>query len=178
MSGRTGGKTNPERDHEQNVSFHPQNAAELADYLLPHYSRIKQDSPKILDACSGEGFLGRALLEQVEKFSNEPILNSIDSLYGQDIMQETEQYDLIICNPPWSLKKSLPIFNHLYSLLAPGGVMLFVINLVFCYQGSDRAEVLNYQKYYFLPRWTFKSSGRPLLDCGVMVCHQDWKVPK
>ena len=67
---------------------------------------------------------------------------------------EREKFDVIICNPPWKLNVALPIYKHLEKLLAPNGVLIFIINNVFCYQGSDRAEELDYQKYYFLPRWT------------------------
>lgn len=184
MAGRTGGKTNMDRDHEQNIGFHPQNASELAEYLLPHYERIARDAGdfNILDACSGAGALGSAFSEAAGRCDPEGItkvcLESVDEIHGQDIFEERGEYDLICCNPPWALKKALPIYNHLLSLLSPSGVLMFIVNCVFAYQGSDRAEQLKYQKFYFLPRWTFKPSGRPLLDCGVMVYHADSFVPR
>lgn len=179
MNGRTGGITNNNRDHEQNVGFHPQNAKELAEYLLPHYEHI-QSPVEILDACSGrDGVLGKAFNDALIGHG-ERRLRLLDSEFtGEDVLGHAERkYDIILCNPPWALKKSLPIYNHLLTLLSSRGVLIFVVNLVYCYQGSDRAEVLQYQKHYFLPRWTFKPSGRPLLDCGVMVYHADGNVPK
>lgn len=189
MSGRTGGRMNSERDHEQNIGFHPQNAKELAEYLLPHYAG--KDKAKILDACSGSvGVLGNAIKESLIHISKKAkyklfnkkqkaiLLDCIDKEEGRDILEHSQKkYDLIICNPPWKLTESLPIYNHLLDLLEPDGVLIFVINNVFVYQGSDRAEILQYQKYYFLPRWVFKPSGRPLLDCGVMVFHKNGIVP-
>lgn len=174
-SGRTGGKTSEDRDGAQDVFFHEQNAIELAEYLLPHYWHRENTPPFILDACSGSGILGNAVKKVLEKVNYSPVLFSAEIKNGWDVMKtnEREKFDVIICNPPWKLSVALPIYRHLEKLLAPNGVLIFIINNVFCYQGSDRAEELDYQKYYFLPRWTFKPAGRPLLDCGVMVKHEN-----
>jgi hypothetical protein len=178
MNGRTGGKTNIGRDHNQNVRFHTKNAIELAEYLLPHYSVLGGEI-NILDACAGDGVLGNAINIELKKHIGiDANVSFIDELYGHDVFDENGEYDLIICNPPWAIKQSLPIYNHLLSLLSQDGILIFIINNVFVYQGSDRAESLKYQKYYFLPRWTFKPAGRPLLDCGVMVYHENGQVPE
>lgn len=174
MNGRTGGKTNSGRDGAQDVCFHPDNARELARYLLPHYNRQKDDYPVVLDACSGNGVLGRAFSDELERLGCKPTVIEAEKKAGVDVLNipVSKKFDVIVCNPPWSLDQALPIFQHLETLLAADGVLFFVINNVFCYQGSDRAETLDYQKFYFLPRWTFKPAGRPLLDCGVMVKHE------
>ena len=175
MNGRTGGKTNSERDGSQDVAFHPDNARELAQYLLPHYDRQKDAWPAVLDACSGDGVLGAAFSRELKALGYKPVLFEAEKKNGFDVMDlpAGEKFDVIVCNPPWALEQALPIYHHLENLLTKDGVMFFIINNVFCYQGSDRAECLSYQKYYFLPRWTFKPAGRPLLDCGVMVNHKN-----
>lgn len=174
-SGRTGGKTSEDRDGAQDVFFHEQNAMEMAQYLWPHCWQPDNNFPYLLDACSGSGALGKAFKGVMETRGSKPVLYSAEIKNGWDVMKtnEREKFDVIICNPPWKLNVALPIYKHLEKLLAPNGVLIFIINNVFCYQGSDRAEELDYQKYYFLPRWTFKPAGRPLLDCGVMVKHEN-----
>jgi hypothetical protein len=169
---RTGGKATKERDHEQNIFFHEQNANEIAEYLYPHYKSFKKCV--ILDACSGLGVLGNAFSKRTGK----TMVFFYDKKDGADILKAAGEYDLIVCNPPWRLSEALPIYEHLLNLLSPNGILFFIINNVFCYQGSDRAEKLCFQKYYFLPRWTFKPAGRPLLDCGIMVYHKNGIIPQ
>lgn len=171
---RAGGSRN--RDHviDENIEFPLDYADQMAKYLLPHYSNLLV-TMKVLDACSGSGNLGSSFL----KYSAGHVCFYVDEFNGQDILQlDNEKFDLIICNPPWSLKIALKIYNKLLTLLSDDGILFFVINNVFCYQGSSRAEILKFQKYYFLPRWIFKPSGRPLLDCGVMVYHANGQIPK
>jgi hypothetical protein len=175
MNGRTGGITNNDRDHEQNIFIHPENAKEIVEYLSPHYKYI---SGEILDACAGYGTLGQAFLNSVCSSSRSWNLDLIEKANGQDILEHKgKKYDIIICNPPWKLKIALPIYNHLLTLLSDNGVLFLLINNVFVYQGADRAKELLYQKYYFLPRYVFKPAGRPLLDCGIMVYHANNKIP-
>lgn len=165
---RTGGiKT--EREVDENVYFHPRNAWEMFNYLSPHFAIPHDEAPQILDACAGSGILGKAVKEYYDISKTD----FVDIKHGADVLNINKKYDIIVCNPPWSLKISLPIYWRLVEhCLAPYGVLFFIINNVFCYQGSDRAEGLKYQKYYFLPRWTFHHANRPLLDCGVMVYHK------
>jgi hypothetical protein len=174
MNNRPGGKTT-KREVSENVEFYPDNAFELMHYLRPHFTMLFMSRPyrlKVLDACSGSGNLGNKF---EEIFSSKVDYAEIQN--GVNVHDIEEKYDVIICNPPWSLKISLPIYWKLVDLLRPDGILIFIINNVFCYQGSERASELKYQKYYFLPRWTFKHTGRPLLDCGVMVYHKDGIVP-
>ena len=174
MANRSGGIKNI-REVNETVYFHPENAKEMFNYLSPHLSGFcdcKDCSThiNILDACSGTGILGKAL----GSLFNGASINFVDINQNKNIFDVKEKYDFIVCNPPWSLKISLPIYWHLINnCLKKHGILFFIINNVFCYQGSDRAETLKYQKYYFLPRWTFKHANRPLLDCGVMVCYKD-----
>lgn len=192
MKSSTGGINR--RDHVPNdtVYFPAGYARQMVNYLEPHLYNIPLDG-KILDACSGSGVLGKAFFDLLTKWDQEyneefgyestpPTLTLAEKSYGLDVFHlspeiEDHKFDLIVSNPPRSLSVALPIYWHLVSLLADDGVLFFIINNVFCYQGSKRAETLKYQKYYFLPRWIFKPSGRKLLDCGVMVYHADGKVP-
>lgn len=166
---RSGGIKRP-FDNDNDVYFNDTNAFEMLDYLYPHYSKYKY--PAVLDACCGKGALGNALMKikpchvtsQDIKQSGESILD-YKALYN---------FDIILCNPPWH-PVELPeaIYYKLISMLNPDGVLIFIIDNVFCYQGIDRAKKLNFQKYYFLPRFVFKSSGKNLLDCGVLTYHKD-----
>jgi len=173
MGRRTGGiaiqgKTGVVRDND--VSFTLPVAQVVVDYLQPHYKKIY--SPTILDACANDGVLGYSIYNNCEYSQLE--LQDI-KVTGQKV-QDTDfggrVWDIIICNPPWTpVEEPLEIYNKLVSLLEKGGVLFFVINNVFCYQGWKRAVELKFQKYYFLPRYVFKASGKPLLDCGIMVYH-------
>lgn len=190
MKGRQGGGKTTERKVNNDVEFHPVNAYEMMNYLFPHVEDIAGSNRKIriLDACSGTGNLGNAtvkvvketieemekLFEDVNMDKTEIELEQVDIKHGRDVLELEGKYDIIVCNPPWDLKTSLPIYWHIVNNLMDKSrsTLFFIINNVFCYQGSERAESLQYQKYYFLPRWTFKHTGRPLLDCGVMVCER------
>jgi len=159
---RTGG-IRTDRTINEKVYFHPDNAIEMVQYILPHIEQGKK--LKTLDACSGSGNLGKAFDFWIDNCT----VDYVEFDDGNDILETFEKYDVIICNPEWSIKKSLPIYWHLIRYcMKPNAVLFFIINNVFCYQGSDRAEILEYQKYYFLPRWTFKHAERPFLIVGFL----------
>jgi hypothetical protein len=164
---------------ENDVFFNKPVAEFMLNYLKPHLP--KRDNLKILDECANDGVLGYTL----EKICSEK--NTISTLDIRDIKINGEsaldhkpdyKYDLIIVNPPF-VPVTLPesIYHHLYNLLSDDGVMLYIINSTFTYQGFDRAKELKFQKYYFLPRYTFRSVDRPLLDVGVMMCHKNKIMP-
>lgn len=172
MNRRMGGGKTTKREVSEDVEFLYANAEELFTYLQPHTQYLSSintdDNPiRVLDACCGEEKnLGRAIAS-VNGFTD---VTYIDIKNGHNIFDVNDKFDVIVCNPPWNLKTSLPVYKHLINnCMADDGILFFVINIVFCYQGSDRAEELKYQKFYFFPRWVFKHTGRPLLDCGVMV---------
>lgn len=174
---RTGGKALPgfRIATDNDVYFVKEEADIIFNYLLPHYENI--NNPVVLDACCNDGVLGKSFEKIIDckkveyqdiKKDNKSILNFFPNY----------KYDIILCNPPWTpVKVPLEIYNHLELLLSDIGILVFVINNVFCYQGWERASKLKYQKYYFLPRFVFKWSSRPLLDCGIMVYHKNNIIP-
>lgn len=168
---RTGG-TGIRTENPNNNTRTPKRTAEfIAEYLSSHYDNIPGH---MLDACAGDGVLGDAFMEKsiCQSLFDIDINPGKENIIKGDVLSLKFDFDIIICNPPWPEKIAKEIYHHLYCLLNDGGVMFFLINNVFCYQGYDRAVELPFQKYYFLPRYAFKESGRPLLDCGVMVAHK------
>lgn len=172
---------------ENDVYFNKPVSDFMIEYLNPHFSeKISNGNDlKILDACANDGVLGLSLSDYYGKQGICPSITLQDiKKTGQSITKYYpnggHRFDVIVCNPPW-VPSSLAeeIYHHLYkNLLKDDGVLIFIINSTFCYQGIDRAKELTFQKYYFLPRYTFKSVGRPLLDAGVMICHKNCVVPK
>ena len=167
------GKRNIIQDND--VFFNKPVAEFILNYIKPHLP--KRNNLKILDECANDGVLGQTLKTICSKENTISTLDIRDiKINGESALDHTPdyKYDIIIANPPW-VPVTLPesIYHHLYSLLAENGVMIYIINSTFVYQGIKRAEQLNFQKYYFLPRYTFKSVNRPLLDCGVMLCHKN-----
>ena len=184
MGRRGGGIAQTGREGRQDIQTHPVVAKAIMEYLRPHFIHLDGFNPLILDACAGDGVLGVALqgalywnsiLYSVDVVSKHSRVDERDTL---SVVRPGAGFNIIVCNPPWKEKDALAIWNHLYSLLAPDGILVFLINNVFCYQGVDRASVLNYQKYYFLPRYTFINAGKDLLDCGIMVTHKNNDVPR
>jgi len=171
MGKREGGIAQKEKPIITDIPTHPIIATEIAQYLKPHYEHLKKGV--ILDACAGAVTLGNTFFNELPKSF---LLTYQDiKISGKSILDFSpdEKYNIIVCNPPWHpVTLALQIWHKLYSLLADGGVMFYIINNTFCYQGAARAVNLNYQKFYFLPRFVYKSAGRPLLDCGVMVTHR------
>lgn len=174
MSQRNGGSQH-EPGGDNNVYFHPRNAEEVVTYLYPHFLPRLQFTPmesicSVLDACAGDGALGKVFETHYNCLVDYQDIK--DS--GKSILEYAPEgeFNIIVCNPPWiPVKLAEAIYRHLLTLLAPGGVLLFVINNTFAYQGSERALALPFEKFYFLPRYVFAASGRPLLDCGVMIHH-------
>lgn len=172
---RTGGIMQKEnRGNYQDTEFPIDYALQTFKYLKPHFPQ--KNDIRILDACSGSGNLGFSVCANCDSKSIGHYDCEIKE--GKDIFSQEGKFDIIVCNPPWKLNLALPIYEKLLTLLSDEGVLFFVINNVFLYQGSDRAEKLKFQKFYFLPRWVFKPSGRPLLDCGVAVYHANCELPK
>lgn len=164
------------------VYFQPEVASQMFDILLqrhglPHppfeESNGVRTYPEIrvLDACANDGVLGRALAGKIPG----AVLTLQDiKTAGISFLDESfgiRKFDYIVCNPPWKEQIAKPIYHRCLELLSPSGVLFFVINNVFMYQGRDRAVAIRCHKYYFLPRYIFKKSGRSLLDCGVAVHH-------
>ena len=172
MANRSGGVRH-EADGDNDVYFHRWNAEELISYLRPHYlKQLDRERCRVLDACAGEGVLGKVF---ARKYPQAAVVYQDIKTSGESILdfEDDEGFDIIICNPPW-IPVELPeaIYHKLDDdLLNPGGVLFFVINNTFCYQGPERALALDFQKFYFLPRYAFATSGKALLDCGVMVHH-------
>ncbi len=166
------------KSFDDNDVYFSEEVADVMIRTLKNHITYKKN-PKILDACAGpDGVLGKTLAKHCKteevwlqdiKYNGKSILN-----YKPDM-----KYDLIICNPPFvPVELAEDIFHHLYSLLDDDGIMFFVINLTFFYQGWERAKKLIYQKIYFLPRYVFAWMNRPLLDVGVAVTHKNKIMPK
>lgn len=183
---RTGGTA--KRGHRNkpvtdgDVYFQPDIADEMFDLLLARHRlahpifeevnghRIYADV-SILDVCANTGVLGKSLLSKIP--GGKLTLQDI-KISGKSFLDENykgRKFDYIVANPPWKEAIAKPIYQKCLELLSHEGVLFFVINNVFQYQGRDRAVQLKCHKFYFLPRYVFKRSGRPLLDCGVMVYH-------
>lgn len=172
--GRSGGVATGET-HDQNVYFIPEVAEIMFDYLKPHYADYK--CPLILDACCGSGVLGKSL-SKILNGKCKTTYHDIN-MNGQSILEYKThwKFDIIVCNPPWApVSTAEKIYHFLISMLSDAGVLFFIINNTFMYQGWERAVELQCSRYYFLPRYVFKWSGRPLLDCGAMVYHKS-QVP-
>jgi len=154
----------------------PEIAEAIAQHLKPH---IPTDHTiEMLDACANDGVLGRAFMRQVPSYY-QPDRHPGSSLEFQDIKISgkpllddklgRDEYDIILCNPPLKTAVAEPIFHFLKGKLRPRGVMFFMINLPFFYQGVERCRNLGIQKLYCLPCYAFAAAGRPLLDVGIGV---------
>jgi len=210
-SGRPGGKTGCGKPSDTNVYTDPRVADFIFAYLKPHFDDLIFHTQgiktldryiRIFDACSGKDHvLGNSIKNVISQ--NIYIPNSNLLLTYQDICMAGKSilnsshglgnYDIIVCNPPWHpTKQAEEIYWFLVNLLKPDGVLFFLINNVFCYQGRERAEKLLFQKFYFLPRYVFannfkmivdpvsgeeKRKYKNLLDCGIMVYHKNSDMP-
>jgi hypothetical protein len=181
MGNRNGGIKNELSGKKNNdIKTHPTVARMMIDHLSPHFDLIPY--PRILDACSGQDIvLGKAIKNKYESLGKK--IESLDyqdrEIDGKCILsfKPKKKFNIIIANPPWvPVNFALDVYNHLIDMLDYNGVLLFVVNNVFCYQGEERALQLFYQKYYFLPRYAYKWSGKKLLDAGVLVKHNDQKL--
>lgn len=163
------------------VNTHPK----VADYIfkfLEDQGWIKNvyahHGPEILDACGGSGVLGNALKKILSRdiIWRGSLTHQDIAISGKSICDEIKpprEFDFIVCNPPWKESVATEIYFHLLSLLKEGGTLFFLINLVWLYQGPERAQRIKCDKFYFLPRYAFKWSGRPMLDCGILVFRND-----
>lgn len=81
----------------------------------------------ILDPCSGSGAIGKVLREYGYKYRH------VDITTGNDFLEEKNHYDIIIANPPYSIKykfidHALKIADMVY-MIFPLGVSSY--NIVF-----------------------------------------------
>jgi hypothetical protein len=178
---KNGHRNKPIQDGE--VYFFPEVADQIFDYLAPHYWHFL--NPVVLDECSNDGVLGKA----IKNHSSDSAKIKFHDIKKDGKCATTKKwktkFDIIVCNPPWKEGLAKSIYFHLINQLSDNGVLLFIINNVFMYQGWKRARELKCQKFYFLPRFVFKKSGKPLLDCGVAVYHKNpiqvpdkaWSLP-
>lgn len=195
--GAQGGK---HESMDNNVYFVPEVAKIVID-------RLSEKFPKkanfILDACAGPGALGEAVYDWYRARGELPQVFYQDLAYTDpgdkqvpgDILKYKpgHHFDLIICNPPF-IPVTLPekIYHHLFDLLSKNGVLFFMCNSTFFYQGWERAIKLKYTDVYFMPRYIFdyginkkqkkqKTKGENstvLLDCQWIVCPADCKTNK
>jgi len=165
---------------ENDIYFTPVVARQMLDYLSPHFSDM--DIPDIYDECANDGVLGYALCDWFKENKNQNVPVTYHDIKDDGKSAETyspgKHYSVIIANPPF-VPVTLPeaIYHNLCKHLKPNGVLIFIINNVFVYRWK-RAEKLNFQKYYFLPRYVFCSTGKSLLDCGVMIYHINNTLPE
>lgn len=163
------------------VNTHPK----VADYIFEFLEKqgwLENDNlhhgVEILDACCGDGVLGRSLrgfLIRDSLFRGSTTYQDI-SISGKSVTDEIKpprEFDFIVCNPPWKESVATEIYFHLLTLLKEGGTLFFLINNVWMYQGPERARRIKCDRFYFLPRYAFKWSGRPMLDCGILVYRND-----
>jgi 2-polyprenyl-3-methyl-5-hydroxy-6-metoxy-1,4-benzoquinol methylase len=146
---KRGGGSNIEKPPENDIYIHPKHAQEIVKYLSPHFPiRLHYN---VLDACCGHGVLGDAIKDYYSRKINSDVSITYQDIKinGKSILDEKydKLFDIIICNPPW-VPVDLPeaIYHYLIGLLNTGGVLIFIINNTFVYQGIDRAILLDYQK--------------------------------
>jgi len=180
---RSSGVAKPKLDCERdnNVYFTQDKSDKIIKYILPHFQRSNRVL-NCLDACCGLGVLGKSLeknkLCRVTYIDNRDM--PIDNFIRADLSTKKLkcQYDIITCNPPWiPTQYTYQIYNNLCKSLKYNGVLVFICNNTFFYQSSKRAVNLKFNKYYDLPRDTFKESGKLMLDCRVGIYHNDDLVP-
>jgi len=214
-------KSDPKIEIDNNYYFTDYQADFIFNYIMAHMALIK--NPHILDVCSGTGVLGKAILKlfefggcnfiDIKKCSwltkKLDCYEGADNFIGQDFlkplpMASGRKFDIIVVNPPWApLEIAFKIYQKALTLLSPNGILFFIINNTFTYQGRDRLPLLKFQKYYLLPRNCFntnvnrklrkikilndrsipnekkqaKITQQILLDAGIMVYHNDNKIP-
>lgn len=167
--GRANGINGKYREGNQDIFFHPKNAEEIVEFFYPILKNYNNCT--MLDACCGMKTLGNAVEDiiNVKKSYYVDIESRTDGIIEKDIREFNQKADIIFCNPPFHpVTKVVEIYHHLISILNPEGSLFFVIDNSFLYQGRDRAIEILCDKYYFLPRYTFASAGKPLLDIGIL----------
>lgn len=181
MGKRTGGIAKPGHRKKSlkdcDVFFVPEVADEAINHLSVHLPLYKYPNVNlsVLDACANDGVLGKAIKKWYLKsgMGNAKVIFQDIKQKGISILDYVpkKKFDVIICNPPWKEKLARDIYFWLMRHLDETGVLLFVINNSFLYQGWERARSLGCQKFYFLPRFAFAKAGIPLTDGGVAVYH-------
>lgn len=190
MANRGGGLKHKSKV-ENNIYFNRQYADIVFEYLKTHYDFLYRgmigNTINILDCCAGNGILGESIYNIIKPNHKDTKLTLLDNrmkiikteheCIKQDIFNynTNNKFDIIVCNPPW-IPVDVPeaIYHRLIKMLNDRGMLFFIINNTFCYQGVNRAKDLIFQKYYFLPRYTFFNSGKKLLDCGILVYHKSY----
>ncbi len=190
---RTGGSHN-EKGRDQDIFFTTAVAGHLITILLERENLREPGEYNVLDACCGRGVLGMEYrqakhhaatcsIDYVDT-NNQVIPSKIDqndTVYQENILDWNpwqRKYDIIFCNPPWApYTTALDIFGHLRCLLSDKGTLFFVINNTFLYQNAGNAKNLAYHDFVALPRYIFAGSGKPLLDCGVIISHKEDQEP-
>lgn len=196
MGKRAGGVAGiPGMDNE--IYFVPEVAKIMIDKIAHHFPKYPD---RILDACAGKGVLGEAIYNWYRKRGELIGINYQDIAYKEECDKKIGgsildyhpgfKYNIIICNPPFHpVDIAFNIWKHLMSLLYPGGLLIFIIDSTYIYQGWQRAIELKYEKTYFLPRYVFdfgnnkkkkliKTKGKSnvvLMDISVMICPEGYK---
>jgi hypothetical protein len=165
---------------DNNVYFHPKVAESIYNALKVF---IPSFCSKGLDACCGHGALGLAFQNGIRKENRNVKFDFVDNRPFNlpnftiiDILrfEPAQKYDVIVCNPPWvPVTLAERIYFKLKNMLNDKGVLFFIVTNTFCYQGVERCRNLKFQKFVFLPRYVFKSSGKHLLDCGILIFKND-----
>jgi hypothetical protein len=189
MSQGIPGGENWKGKREQNEYSHntqtPLHVAEIITKNL--YERFCKDMEinNILDACCGYGALGftfnklipKAKCDYVDKECPPLWIDKSisDNFSRKDITEcyQRQRYDIILCNPPWTVKKAELIYHHVINLLKPNGILFFLIQNIFIYQGYDRSINHKWDAWMFLPCYIYSQSGAPKLDCGIGVYIND-----
>jgi len=173
--GGTHKKTNDDPGVDNNYYFEDYQADFIFQYLKPHIDFINK--PDILDVCSAGGVLGKAILNLFDVAGCNFIdikksfwmvkdgdnYDSQDNFKGQDFLKPIpkdphQKFAIIVINPPWvPLITAWEIYKKALTLLALDGVLFFIINNTFVYQGRNRLPHLKFQKYYLLPRNVFNT---------------------
>jgi len=181
--------SNKNEKHDQDIFLNWQEAEIICKDML--HGRLETDpcnqvQISVLDACCGNGAFSKGFIKffnndddillslaDIKKYDMLNITVLHNYIYG-NVLEINQQYDIILCNPPWApVDNALEIYLHMQSLLSPSGIMLFIINSTFLYQGQERANLLKYDAVKFLPRYTFEGSGKPLLDPVVIRASVD-----
>jgi len=181
------------RKTSNDVYFDEAVAGWLWDFIFEHdLYPIDPYDYKILDACAGNGVLGKKLMDKLgNMFSDYELDGSAECDYVDidsndlwvdscDILEWDAgyKYDIIICNPPWSpCIYAERIYRYLLTLLKPDGWLYFIINYSFINSNWKRGEKLGNGLTIFLPRYTFHKAGCPLLDPVLMINRQNKDDP-
>ena len=196
---RTGGSSGSVIESmDNNIYFVPETAKIIIEKIGHNFP---EKTNLILDACANDGVLGEAVYNWYRErgeliqviYQDIKYKGYADKQIGGDILEykPEKKFDIIICNPPWKpVTTPENIYHYLFNnILSENGILIYIIDLTFLYQGWERAIRLKYEKVYFLPRYTFnygvnkkqkaaKTGGEydtVLLDVGVMICPKKYQ---